>query len=480
MDLQHLPSVIAIPLEEYFRETHPVLRLHRLCDTVEVLTKFLTIAALGELRRQLRGQPLPETLLKVLQPQIERPSFGQWLAMLLALTDHVDWEDSVLGPAFSRFVKEHLETGLWGPQGLLKFRNDLVHGGGMPKPWAREQLERWDPWLAGLLPHLAFLTEVHVCYLSQGTTRRLVGPSLSGEETPLSPTLAQKLQPLNEHVVLLRGDNWVDLWPLCDYGRATLATLAGPREAGSDSPLVYFRAERQRCLYAALGSDLPHGERADVLVEFLSLFQLRECRPAARQALDFEEELRQDAASLIGRAPEVNQAKEIIRKAQRGVFWLSGPGGIGKSFLLAKLAVDLGDASQRCRIAWRFKLSDEARSNRTAFLRHVFMKLAQWLNKEEKTPAADPVQLFNQVRELFDEVGKFTSSKARGPGLPGCCSAWTAWMRSPAWTSPFPSSPFSSAGRTWSGSAPGVPKGGCPRCLPRSAAPTFSPRACRP
>jgi len=87
------PSVIAIPLAEYFRETHPVMRLHRLCDAVEVLTKFLTVAALGELKRQLQGQPLPEALLKVLQPQIERPTFGQWLAMLLALTEAVAGEE---------------------------------------------------------------------------------------------------------------------------------------------------------------------------------------------------------------------------------------------------------------------------------------------------------------------------------------------------------------------------------------------------
>lgn len=43
--LKRLPSVIAIPLAEYFREVHPVLRLHRLGDAVEVLTKFLAVAA---------------------------------------------------------------------------------------------------------------------------------------------------------------------------------------------------------------------------------------------------------------------------------------------------------------------------------------------------------------------------------------------------------------------------------------------------
>ena len=295
-----LPSVIAIPLEEYRRETHPVLRLHRLCDAMEVLSKFLTVVALGEVRRQLPGWPLPNDLLKVLQPQIERPTFGQWLAMLLALIDSVAWEKAVLGPAFPRFVKTHLEPGLWGPQGLVKFRNDLFHGGGIPQAWAREQLTGWDPWLADLLPHLGFMAEAQVCYVGQGTALRLVGPALAGEAMALSPHLARELQELNEHVVLIQGEAWLDLWPLCDYGRATQATLEGLREAASASPLVFFRAERQRCLYAALGSDLPHGERNDVLKEFLALFRLRE--------------LRQDAANLIDREQEVKQAKALIGK----------------------------------------------------------------------------------------------------------------------------------------------------------------------
>ncbi len=412
--MAHLPSAIAIPLAEYFREDHPVLRLHRLCDAVEVLTKFLTMAALGEVRRQLRGRPLPESLLKVLQPRIEQPTFGQWRTLLLALTEAVAWEDSVLGPAFPRFVKENLEPGMWGSQGLVRFRNFLVHGGGRSRELAREDLEHWDPWLAELAPHLAFLEEAQVCYWSRLKALKLAGSTLAGEELSLSPSLAQKLQHLDEHVVLLRGDTWLDLWPLCDYGRASLSTLEGPREASAESPLVFFRADRKRCFYAALGSDLPHGERADVLEEFLALFRLRERLSTPRQALDFEEELRQDAARLIGRKEELKQTKRIIGKAQPGVFWLSGPGGIGKSFLLAKLAVDLGNSSRRCRIAWRFKLSDEARGNRSAFLRHVFAKLAKWRNREEQTPAADPAKLFDQVRELLDEIGKLAPEKPGG------------------------------------------------------------------
>ena len=51
-----LPSVLAIPLSEYFGETHPVMRLHRLCDAAEIVTRFLTIVALGKwLAQRLTG-----------------------------------------------------------------------------------------------------------------------------------------------------------------------------------------------------------------------------------------------------------------------------------------------------------------------------------------------------------------------------------------------------------------------------------------
>jgi hypothetical protein len=40
-----LSSMLAIPLREYVHETHPVMRLHRLCDAVEILTRFAAIVA---------------------------------------------------------------------------------------------------------------------------------------------------------------------------------------------------------------------------------------------------------------------------------------------------------------------------------------------------------------------------------------------------------------------------------------------------
>jgi hypothetical protein len=414
--------VLAIPLHEYAAEAHPVMRLHRLCDAAEILTRFLTIEALGELRTRLGSAPLPEEVLRVLQPQIERPTFGQWRAMLAALVEHLERGDPLVLPELPDFVQQQwlpcLPGGTALPEEcLISLRNLLVHGGAMTRARAAELLDVWQPRLEALLPRLEFLAGSDVCHHAGGVARRLVGPSARGEEVPLPADLRLALAPLDNHVVVLRAGRWLDLWPLCHYGRATALTLRGPRPASADSPLVYIRADADRLLYAALGVDLPHGERADVVEQFRSLFGLEDCTPEqAAPAPDFEAEIRRDAAALIGREQEKARLKETVKEAQTGVLWLSGPGGIGKSFLLARLADDLrGDPRKGCRIAWRFKVGDGARCHRAAFFRHAIRSLAGWpvLPKSDVTRAQDPDPLYGQLARLLDGAARLTADNPR-------------------------------------------------------------------
>src|SRR5262249_24569972 len=109
-----------------------------------------------------------------------------------------------------------------------------------------------------LTQKLAFLADVEVCWFAHEAARPLTGPSASlGDERPLSADLRLALRPLDGHVVLLRQQRWLDLWPLCDYGRPVAHPPQGRRPAATDSPLVYIRAQRERLLYAALGAELP-------------------------------------------------------------------------------------------------------------------------------------------------------------------------------------------------------------------------------
>jgi hypothetical protein len=416
-ELINLPSLLAIPLQEYATETHPVLRLHRLCDAVEVLTRFCAVVALGEVRVRLGDEPLPQDLLRTLQPHIERPTFGQWRDMLQALLGSLRRGAPLVVPQLPDFVSGHLFLWLRGgdlhaEESLLALRNQLAHGGGMTRAAARNLLDVWEPRLEALPSQLAFLAGAQVCHYTGGVTRRLVGPHhLTGEEVPLSADLGKALRDhrLAGHVILLREGRWLDLWPLCGYGRAVSLSTGGTRRATEDCPLIYMRAQRARLLYAALGVEWPLGEQGDTdtLRQFRQLFQFDVRLPIpAEQPTDFEAEIRADAAALVGRKEEVEQIKRLLRAAERGVFWMSGPAGIGKSFLLAKVAQDLGNARDICRIAWRFQAGAGARCSREAFFRHALEKLGRWLGVADVTPAADPNELQRQLAELLDEAAR--------------------------------------------------------------------------
>jgi hypothetical protein len=403
------------------------MRLHRLCDATETLTRFCTVIALGELRHRLGDAPFPDRLLKVFQPQIERPTFGVWRSYLHELIRALNTEESMTVPELSQFVTLHLLPALsaeprFPETNLIELRNRAVHGGAMNRASAEELLNIWEPWLESrVLPELEFFSKCVVCYYSAGKVYQLMGMEAQGRDITLAPDLLALLatHELNGHVLLLRQRLWLDLWPLCDYGRATTTSLQGQRVASGEGPLVYIRAERDRLLYAALGVDISHGERLDVVHEFRALFRLDARLPGpSRQVVDFEQEIKSNAAQFIGedRKALVKRVKKSIIDANTGVFWLTGPGGSGKSFMMAQLADDLrGDPRRICRIAWRFKGGDTVRCNRYAFFHHAVLQLAAWppLGQQSVVPTQNPNELESQLHELLSEVERLKSADPR-------------------------------------------------------------------
>jgi len=182
-DLEKLPSGLALPWWEFRREAHAVMRLHRLCDTAEILTRFLTIVALGELRAANAGSLLPEVL-NAVSSQIERPTFGQWRDMLRALVARLP--DAPVFSELAGFVQKELLSRMdsHGAEGeeaarhknIVVMHNAAVHGGPMSEQSARKYLNTWEPWKdcarrwlfwrqrtigPKLLPYTSWLTPVH-------------------------------------------------------------------------------------------------------------------------------------------------------------------------------------------------------------------------------------------------------------------------------------------------------------------------------
>ena len=341
--------------------------------------------------------------------------------MLEKVTSKLRSGDLLLVRQLPSFVFQELLPGLKGgadapaEKGLIDVRNNLVHGGAMPQLEAQRLIRIWNSWLTKLIPKMSFLDDACVCFIRDRGARRLIGSALEGEGYELSEEQHHMLLGLNGHVVILRDNRLLDLWPLCDYGRATTTSAQGRREATNESPMIYFRAKPDRLEYSALGVEMPLSERADVVKEFQNLFRLANRVPAENETPpDFEAEIEADSAALIGRAEEIRLVKEAVRNAETGVFWLSGPAGIGKSFLMARLAADLGhDSKKLCRIVWRFKAGDTDRCNRVAFFRYAVQRLAKWLDKQDVSPGRDPNELEGQMSKLLDEVAALTAKDAR-------------------------------------------------------------------
>jgi len=430
-DLDSLPNVLALPWWEYRRETHPVMRLHRLCDVAEILTRLLTIITLGEARRSTPDATLPEDILNFLRSHIERPTFGTWRNMLKSLATHLprdpvlpELRDFVVNEMFPRMESQdaHGEEESCR-KNIVAMRNAAVHGGPLSRNAAKEYLMAWEPWLEGLRPGIAFLDAAAgrpgssaIYLVGESGIQHLLGlapPKLVAKED-----LADLLLPLG-HVVLVRGTGWVDLWPLVDYGTAVTHTIEGMRRSSDCSPQVYFRGEPDRLLYAALAGDVPIGERSDVLDSFQKLFRIQE-RINTAPPDDYEREIAADSESLVGRKKEIEQAKAEIKETQQGVLWISGPGGIGKSFIIARLAQDLrGDSRKTCRIVWRFQSSDQRRCNRLAFLQHAVTRLSSWLWEKKaiseiELPERDPAKLEKQFTELLDRAAALPAPSSTG------------------------------------------------------------------
>ena len=234
------------------------MRLHRLCDAVETVTRFFTFVSLGEVGDRLGRASLPEDLLRELQPQIERPTFGQWKNMLEAVIQVSSRVTPLVVQGLPDLIKKHLLPALSGgdstqpDQSLIRLRNDLVHGGGLKRAAAQEYLTRWEPWLEQFTSRLSLFEDVNLCQLVDGIARRLVGPNhRAGGECPLSREMHDQLRDRDGHVILLSQERWLDLWPLCDYGRACIDTAQGRRQASAESPQIYVRFQRDRLVYTA-------------------------------------------------------------------------------------------------------------------------------------------------------------------------------------------------------------------------------------
>ncbi len=419
--IDELPSPLAVPMDEYLREAHPVLKLWRACDILELTLRLAVALGIGD-AMQATGR-LPEKVVRACQSQIELPTLGKWVN-LASVVSELPLEDCF--PELPSFVQSTLLPVLSGPRegatersSLLSLRNRLAHGGGVSRGLAQTLLDAWSERLDATFAAHAWLTRVTLVARSgDGSFVAMVGPS--GRHRPFVPPSAQLTTSLEgcltrARVAAVRDVRAVPVWPLATFG-------APPRtEATDETPLpeltmMYVRRGPVSLQYMPVGSETVAQADGDpeAMLAFRELFQLdaRDQRALEGRFVvrDFSADIRRDAARLVGRASELGSLVALARCTPRGVIWVSGAPGIGKSYLMAATAVQLlGDAESKGSgeahpevLAYRFRGGDE-RCSRERFLTFAVERLRVVPGADRKpgsahAPASSAAALMQELR----------------------------------------------------------------------------------
>ena len=391
LDLDRLPSIVSHALSEYANEENPVLRLWAACDAVELVLRLLVIVGVSEATRE--DGRLPVDLGKQMKGRIEEPTLGKWRGMATAIADQVEAGSSVV-PELPSLVNDVLVPLLDGPaerskripeNSLTALRNRLAHGGGVTRRQASSLLAIWENELNDTFAELKWLEEMSLISCAEdGGLVALQGTATGTEEALLGGEVEVAVNAAlrgSEGVVMVRGDSVLPVWPLTLHGRPRSPDPELP-EGSQDAAQVYVRRGEVGLLFTPLGSDEVAQSEADegALDEFRRIFRLDEAE-AERQkkgfeVSGFESDIHQDAGRLIGRVDELDRLRGLITATDEGVLWLTGPAGIGKSYIVARIAAENLDEppSDTIVLPYRFKAGDE-RCTRRHFLQFAIERL---------------------------------------------------------------------------------------------------------
>jgi hypothetical protein len=410
--VDELPSILAVGVDEWFREPDPVLRLWHACDVAELTLRLLAIAGLSELhaRERAGGAPLGAELRARIRSRLEAPTLGKWQGIATAVAARLE-QDSPSAD-LARLVERELIPLLDGRPGdgadgsLRQLRNQLAHGGGVTKARARALLGGWLPRLSGFVAALGAARGMRLVVRTPEGFGLLRGPTATAR--PWAPADAAEGARLEQafrtpgDVVLAGPAACHSLWPLSLYAVA----YDDGRGSGAAAPQVYVRRGEVGLVYTPIGSPdaAQHTAGDEALAAFEQLVRAPD-RGAERafRIAGFEAQLEREAPQLVGRGEERERLHHWVADGRGRCGVVLGGAGTGKSLLLARLATELLDGQAKgdaeLILPFRCKGGDE-RCNRESFLLFTAERLAARLGRA----AGDAVPSLAELTALLQEA----------------------------------------------------------------------------
>jgi hypothetical protein len=445
-----LPHPLALVLREYLEESNDYVKLWRLCEAAEMLTRFLTAAALAEIAGGGQAPAFPQELQDALLLGIRTPMFGNWVGILEKAARAVAVRPDILVPELPALAKRLLADVSPKPRtverAILNLRNALAHDGRFPAERARallvghghgERFERlWES------AEAAFLVRLDLLGIADNGSRLLLrgAPDRPGDFPPYDTT---HLWPAGAgphaagSILLARRDEarylgrCLPLFPLQAYGPVLRNREGRPEPVTREAVAQVYARDEERVQYTALHPSEGQSEGTREMQEaFDRLFPLRAWQ-GARDAAEKADRARDDdkkaarefgfrdvveaasRAPFVGRDDHLAAALAWLEGRPSGAGLVLGPPGMGKTAFAAHLSMRIARQHKDWLCLRHFFKVDDARCSTRAFQRGVLLQLRLAGGDEAPLPD-DPARA---SRAFLDALAAFAAAHL-GPGKP--------------------------------------------------------------
>ncbi|MBI4858855.1 MAG: hypothetical protein HY815_01070 [Candidatus Riflebacteria bacterium] len=451
-----LPTPIDLPFRRYQQEPQPFLRLHRLCEAVDALTRFTATILLSDVVRLSRA--LPQRIKSTVLRQLERPWPGAWseitreacgaLAGQLNLKFH---RGGAFIPELVKMATSSLLPLAGSVDGdpnreLLALGSLLNESERLPDQHCQELLvkHRYQARCMELFGQLEFLSGFALFGVGgdglgvlldgppppTGHVRYDLRPHLDPKST-LTPLPGAKLQSPDDaprmRTVLVKLSQpralWLEVTParifeqirpagheVLDLGRPTLAQSPSGRSEWLDFSV----------LTPAMANGQPPEEAFHELglMYHLERWYLAATAAGESRAFSFADRLVELSDPFVGRNEQLRRVGEWFKENREGVVWITGPVGVGKSALMANIAKKFFTEPQMAVKVVHFFREGDPRSGRAELLRSAIRTLASASGKRsvrvEEDQARREVQLKDMLRQFVqDEATRPEAARRR-------------------------------------------------------------------
>jgi WD40 repeat protein len=428
--LPALPQPLALSLKDYTEEADPYKKLIRLCQSAEMIIRVLDAISFAVLYQAAPAAFPAARLKQALHGDLEgkcpisRPTFGEWLTMLLQAAEEIRSIQSPSMPGLAEFAHEvcHFVRPKSTPPPnlcILDLRNAIAHSARFSSAHANSFLEthgharRFEGfWLSKAAP---FFADIEFCAISaNGKAALLHGPIESSLQITRTPSATFTNPPPANSIIVTHKKASVplDLSPMLFFAQACNLTGRQLTPITTDEVTHAYARQADPNEYEIMHPSIIAGFASQTVQErFDRLFPVKLWRQKAeeRERLELEanqekklfaENLRPYAfrdiketllnEPFVGRARQLNQILEWAKATPQGCGLVLGPPGMGKTALAVRTVVEIAKRYKRAlTIPFFFKVGDPRCSLRSfvhALLLHIQAKggpKAQMPNSEE-------------------------------------------------------------------------------------------------